>query len=860
MSYIKSLTSSRAGLVSVIFGLAALYYAAARPGFMLAIPPGNVTAVWFPSGIALAAILIFGYRVWPGVWIGSFLLNSSFLADAGASLASAAAGSLIKPIIVGSAIATGSTLEILLAGYLLYRSTGSRMPCDQARSVIMFAVFSGALSCTVGSTVGAASLLLGGYVSPDGFAATWLTWWIGDISGILVLTPFVMTWWENPRLRLSPRKAVDVLTVFSLVAVSGLLLFGGWVPDGGVRVAMAYLAVPILLFPAIRFAQREAATANVLFLGIGFWGFLRGYDPFHEGSSPPAILLLQGFVGILAVATLTLSAHIAHRRRVDARLRRYEMLSLQTADHWMLTDRYGTVLEVNPSFERISGYSAEEVVGRKSNVLKSGLHDASYYKNMWHTILSGRVYRGVVVNRKKNGELFYEMKTITPLKDDAGKITHFLSLGKDITELKVTETKLRETAESLDHANKRLSASEAELSRQNRILESVLNSMDEGVIVANVDGELVTFNQAAERIVGIGLTDARTNDWTARYGVYLPGTDIPFPAEQLPLACAIKGEKTDEMEMFIRNPDKLEGAWISGSGRPLKGEGGEIIGGVVVIRDITPQKRAEEFEKELKSTKEELELAGRIQKQLFPNKPPRIYGFDIAGASYPAVATGGVYFDYIEMPDGHLVAVVGDVSGHGVGPALIMASTRAYLHALLRSDAHTGDVLELINRLLASETAPEDFVTLILTRIDPATRVLEYASAGHPACYVLDSRNQIKSSLQSTGPPLGILPDATFEAKVVTLDPGDLVVLLTDGILEAECPDGEPFGVERTLDVVRDNRGKNASGILMAIRDELSRLCPGGQQDDLTAVIIGVQPRNARTPQPASRSVGGAEA
>ncbi len=613
-------------------------------------------------------------------------------------------------------------------------------------------------------------------------------------------------------IRMPPRRVAEFLVAFSLVALSGFVLFGG----------------------------------------------VRGSETFQHGASRP-VFVLQGLVAVLAVATLLLLAYAASRRRLNETLRRYKITSLQTADHWMLTDARGTVLEVNPSFERISGYSAEELLGRKSNVLRSGLHDSAFYNEMWRTILSGRVYRGVVINRKKNGDLFYEMKTITPIKDDSGAISHFLSLGKDITDLKITETRLRETAESLDRANKRLLASEAELTRQNRILESVLNSMEEGVIVANEKGQLVTFNRAAERIVGIGLTEARQSDWTARYGVYVPETDTPFPVDELPLVRAVAGEKTDEVEMSIRNPAKPGGAWIVGSGRPLRGEKDEIIGGVVVVRDITSQKRAEEFEKELRSTKEELAVAGKIQKKLFPGKPPRIDGFDIAGASFPAVASGGDYFDYIEMPDGHLVAVVGDVSGHGVGPALIMASTRAYLHALLRSDGQTNDILKLINRLLASETAPDNFVTLILTKIDPVSGTLEYASAGHPACYVLDSHNQIKSSLDSTGPLLGVLPEAEFGRRMLTLETGDHVVLLTDGILEAERPDGEPFGVERTLEVVRDNSHRSASEILSALRDELSRRCPGTQQDDLTAVIIGVRTQGARAPQPAARGTSGTE-
>jgi len=253
------------------------------------------------------------------------------------------------------------------------------------------------------------------------------------------------------------------------------------------------------------------------------------------------------------------------------------------------------------------------------------------------------------------------------------------------------------------------------------------------------------------------------------------------------------------------------------------------------------RKRAEE---ELRINQEQFRVAREIQQRLFPKSPPESRVFDIAGASHPAEATGGDYFDYLPMADGCLGIVVADVTGHGVGPALLMAETRAYLRTLAPKARDMGDLLTQANRVLADDVDFERFVTVILTRLDPRSPSLDYVNAGHPSCYVLDSSGQVKAQLKRLGVPLGIQPDIDYATgPVISLSTGDIVLLLTDGIEEAMSPDNAFFGVDRILEVVRANSGSTAGEIVeslfRAVRD-FSRGLP--QLDDLTVVVAKVKP------------------
>src|SRR5262249_24422041 len=161
--------------------------------------------------------------------------------------------------------------------------------------------------------------------------------------------------------------------------------------------------------------------------------------------------------------------------------------------------------------------------------------------------------------------------------------------------------------------------------------------------------------------------------------------------------------------------------------------------------------------------REEIRIARQIQQKLFPAAALPLAGIDIAGASFPAEATGGDYFDYIPMDDGGLAVVIGDVSGHGYGPALLMAEVRAYLRAFPPTRTDVGEIVRLVNRALSGDT-DDRFATLLLARLDPRSRTFVYASAGHVPGYLFSSDGEIIPSLPSTGIPLAVLPDSSFES------------------------------------------------------------------------------------------------
>jgi phosphoserine phosphatase RsbU/P len=257
------------------------------------------------------------------------------------------------------------------------------------------------------------------------------------------------------------------------------------------------------------------------------------------------------------------------------------------------------------------------------------------------------------------------------------------------------------------------------------------------------------------------------------------------------------------------------------------------------IRDITERKRTE---RELRDNQEQFRVAREIQQRLFPKAAPSIPGYEIAGVTHPAEATGGDYFDYLPMLNGRWGMVVADVTGHGVGPALLMAETRAYLRTLLSTVEDGGHILTRANQLLAEDVGQEYFVTLFLGCLEPATGQFDYASAGHPPGFVLNPAGEIKRQLRRTSVPLGIMAQTRFEMDRTTrLERGDLVLLMTDGIEEAMGPNNSLFGVERALEVVRENRHQPAGAILEALCEAVRRFSDNVPQlDDVTGLIIKV--------------------
>ena len=268
---------------------------------------------------------------------------------------------------------------------------------------------------------------------------------------------------------------------------------------------------------------------------------------------------------------------------------------------------------------------------------------------------------------------------------------------------------------------------------------------------------------------------------------------------------------------------------------PLQTEQGPLV--VVAIRDVSERKRVEQL---LRERNAQLLAAQQIQQYLLPQSAPLLPGFDIFGASYPAEFAAGDYFDFLAMPNGSLGVVVADVAGHGIGPALVMASTHAHLSSLVETHNDISEILTRANRALCKETDSDCFVTLLLAHLDPAAHTLSYASAGHQAGCVLDEAGKLKATLPSTSCPLGILPEADFPCgDSLSLAPGDLVLLFTDGLVEARCALGRPFGEERVLEFVARHRDLPAEEIVAGLIQAVQAFI-GAEKilDDITLVVI----------------------
>ena len=219
-------------------------------------------------------------------------------------------------------------------------------------------------------------------------------------------------------------------------------------------------------------------------------------------------------------------------------------------------------------------------------------------------------------------------------------------------------------------------------------------------------------------------------------------------------------------------------------------------------------------------------------------------GFDIAGAAHPAAAMCGDYYDYIATKDDRINIVIGDVCGHGLGPALIMASTRAYLRAYLQTLPGVPDVLRALNQTLAGDLEAGSFVSMLLICLDPRTRSMTYANAGHPPGFVLERTGRLRAMLESTGTPLGVSPTwGVTDAEPFALEPGDTVVLVTDGITESQAPDGSLLGVEGAVRLVRAHLAESAGHILEGLVSGARGFTEGGpHSDDLAAIICKVEP------------------
>ena len=417
--------------------------------------------------------------------------------------------------------------------------------------------------------------------------------------------------------------------------------------------------------------------------------------------------------------------------------------------------------------------------------------------------------------------------------------------------------RLQRTYRQVEQKNDQLVRSQRELRRQKEYFEALVLNSPVAIAIIGLDGNIVSWNPAAERL--FGYTQAQA---VGRSVDDLVAETPEIHAEVLRYTKQVSSDgRVDAVTRRSRKDGTLVDVELLAVPVTV---GGEQVGTYAMYHDITELKRIEEEVRQLNKDLEkrvaerteqlesamarqqqearerqrieqELHVARLIQQTLLPKSLPALPGYDVAAYYQPAREVGGDFYDFLELPDGQLGLIVGDVSGKGVPAAIVMAITRTMLHAAYRLGS-PGEILEQVNNILYPDIPPDMFVTCLAALLDSRTGRLQYANAGHDLPYLRHADGV--SELRATGMPLGLMPEMSYEQKEITLKPGDSVLLYSDGLVEAHDPQRELFGFPRMKGFVGAHPG--GATLIDSLLAELERFTgeEWEQEDDITLLTL----------------------
>ena len=316
-----NMQSRRSSGLLLIGVFAIIYIIAGKIGLNLASLHASASPVWPPAGIALAAILLLGYRAWPAIFVGAFIVNLTTAGDIATSVA----------------IATGNTLEAIAGAWLVNRFAGGKDVFDRPQGVFKFALVA-AISAVVSPVLGVTSLALDGFADWTNYGAIWVTWWLGDVTGDLIFTPLVLLWGIRWKLAWKKEEAVEVGVLLLSLTLLSAVVFGECLEISAKNYPIAFICGPIVIWTAFRFTQRETATGIFILSVIAVWGTVRGFGPFVGQTENQSLLTVQAWTAVLAVTAMALSAGMAERRRIEEELQQQKSIvetANRTKDHFL---------------------------------------------------------------------------------------------------------------------------------------------------------------------------------------------------------------------------------------------------------------------------------------------------------------------------------------------------------------------------------------------------------------------------------------------------------------------------------------------------------------------------------------------
>jgi len=391
---IKISDLSSMSLLRTMLGVFISYFITAKIGLTLDADSGFATLVWAPTGIALAAVILFGYRIWPAIATAAFLVN----VVTGA------------PILTAFGITFGNTLEALIGAFLLTQFKDFHKSLDRQKDVLAL-VSTIILSTTFSATIGAVSLVLSGIQKWEGFLSTWKTWWIGDVLGGLIVAPFILVWGTRSHTRINLWRLADASLLVGLFVIFSQLIFSTQLVRGDTSIfRFPYMLFPLVIWAALRFSQVGSVTLNLGISIVAIWYTSQGLGPFSHGVLRDNFVLLNNFLTISSLTGLILAASILERKQSIENLKEAEnslrksssrkaAILESSLDCIITIDHDGKIVDFNKAAENTFGHRRDEVRGLDlaDVVIPPNLRDAHrqglarYFSSGLSTVIGKRI-------------------------------------------------------------------------------------------------------------------------------------------------------------------------------------------------------------------------------------------------------------------------------------------------------------------------------------------------------------------------------------------------------------------------------------------------------------------------------------
>src|SRR5213082_1602636 len=539
-----------------IIGLLTLvYFIAGKFGLMLASLHASASPVWPSAGIALAALIVLGYRAWPAIFVGAFLVNVTTAGNVATSLA----------------VASGNTLEAMCGAWLVNRFAGGTTVFNRPQGVFKFAL-AAVVSTIISPAFGVTSLALAGFADWANYGAIWLTWWLGDTTSDLLIAPLIILWSIASKRRWNRREAVEVGILLLLLFVLSEAVFGGWLTISARNYPIAFICGAIVIWTAFRFTQRETATGIFILSAIAIWGTLHSFGPFAAETENQSLLALQYWTAVVTITAMALSAGMAEHGRAEEALRQSEARTNLAANAanlglwlWNIRD---DELWATEKWRRLFGFAESEPldIGQWLQVVHPA--DRERMKQRVQHVLEhgGGEHESEYRITRPDGSTRWIAGYGGVELDERGKPAFVRGVSRDITERKIAEEGLRES-----EARFRTVADAAPVLIWMAGPDKLCNFFNKGWL--DFTGRMV------EQELGNGWAEGvHREDFDRCLDVYVNSFDARQPFT---------------MEYRLRRNDG-EYRWVLDTGTPRFASNGAFLGYIGSCIDITELKRGEE--------------------------------------------------------------------------------------------------------------------------------------------------------------------------------------------------------------------------------------------------------------------------